>query len=33
MENKDKTRKINEFNAKTMVGHIVLKLWKQEKIT
>ncbi len=26
METKDKTRKINEFNAKTMVGHIGIEI-------
>ena len=26
MKNKDKTRKINEFNAKTMVGHIGIEI-------
>ena len=26
METKDKARKINEFNAKTMVGHIGIEI-------
>ena len=31
MENKDKTRKINEFNAKTIVGHIVIEIMEAVK--
>ena len=31
MENKDKTRKINEFNAKTMVGHIGIEIMEAGK--
>ena len=31
MENKDKTRKINEFNAKTMVGNIGIEIMEVGK--
>ena len=31
MENKDKIRKINEFNAKTMVGHIGIEIMEVGK--
>ena len=31
MKNKDKTRKINEFNAKTMVGYIGIKITEAGK--
>jgi len=31
METKDKTRKINEFNAKTMVGHIGIEIMEVGK--
>ena len=31
MENTEKTRKINEFNAKTMVGHIGIEIMEVGK--
>ena len=31
MENKDKTRKINEFNAETMIGHIGIEITEAGK--
>ena len=31
MENTEKTRKINEFNAKTMIGHIGIEIMEVGK--